>query len=74
MAYARAYNTDHQSRLLLEAASMMVETRYLLSGLTSYMQACVFLPHYSFGHGLNHFCIDATFSSVTKIIVLVSKQ
>ncbi|KAK7346820.1 hypothetical protein VNO80_21343 [Phaseolus coccineus] len=25
-AYARAYNTDHQSRLLLEAASMMVET------------------------------------------------
>jgi hypothetical protein len=27
VAYARAYNTDHQSRLLLEAASMMVETR-----------------------------------------------
>ncbi|KAK8950933.1 hypothetical protein KSP39_PZI003221 [Platanthera zijinensis] len=25
VAYARAYNTDHQSRLLLEAASMMVE-------------------------------------------------
>lgn len=30
VAYARAYNTDHQSRLLLEAASMMVETRYFL--------------------------------------------
>ncbi|PKU60659.1 DNA repair protein RAD51 like [Dendrobium catenatum] len=28
VAYARAYNTDHQSRLLLEAASMMVETRH----------------------------------------------
>jgi len=28
VAYARAYNTDHQSRLLLEAASMMAETRY----------------------------------------------
>ncbi|MCI10312.1 DNA repair protein RAD51, partial [Trifolium medium] len=27
VAYARAYNTDHQSRLLLEAASMMVDTR-----------------------------------------------
>ena len=27
VAYARAYNTDHQSRLLLEAASMMSETR-----------------------------------------------
>ncbi|KAG8495488.1 hypothetical protein CXB51_013137 [Gossypium anomalum] len=26
----RAYNTDHQSRLLLEAASMMVETRFAL--------------------------------------------
>ena len=29
VAYARAYNTDHQSRLLLEAASMMVETKVL---------------------------------------------
>ncbi|CAN1136141.1 DNA repair protein RAD51 homolog [Linum perenne] len=29
VAYARAYNTDHQSRLLLEAASMMVETRHV---------------------------------------------
>ncbi|KZV25527.1 hypothetical protein F511_26677 [Dorcoceras hygrometricum] len=32
VAYARAYNTDHQSRLLLEAASMMVETRTDFSG------------------------------------------
>lgn len=31
VAYARAYNTDHQSRLLLEAASMMVETRLTFS-------------------------------------------
>ncbi|CAA0842155.1 DNA repair protein RAD51 homolog 1 [Striga hermonthica] len=30
VAYARAYNTDHQSRLLLEAASMMVDTRFAL--------------------------------------------
>ncbi|KAL9266351.1 DNA repair protein RAD51-like protein [Drosera capensis] len=30
VAYARAYNTDHQSRLLLEAASMMVESRFAL--------------------------------------------
>ncbi|XP_058077457.1 DNA repair protein RAD51 homolog B-like [Magnolia sinica] len=29
VAYARVYNTDHQSRLSLEAASMMVESRYL---------------------------------------------
>nr|ABI58231.1 Rad51 protein [Oryza sativa Indica Group] len=30
VAYARAYNTDHQSRLLLGAASMMVETRFAI--------------------------------------------
>lgn len=29
VAYARAYNTDHQSQLLLQAAAMMSETRYL---------------------------------------------
>ena len=28
LMHARAYKTDHQSRLLLEAASMMVETRF----------------------------------------------
>ncbi|KAF3792300.1 DNA repair RAD51-like protein [Nymphaea thermarum] len=30
VTYARAYNTDHQSRLILEAASKMVETRFAL--------------------------------------------
>ncbi|XP_071721401.1 DNA repair protein RAD51 homolog 1-like [Rutidosis leptorrhynchoides] len=30
VAYARAYNTDHQSKLLVEAASMMVETRFAI--------------------------------------------
>ncbi|CAI0448185.1 unnamed protein product, partial [Linum tenue] len=34
VAYARAYNTDHQSQLLIQAASMMVESRYDL-GLPS---------------------------------------
>jgi DNA repair protein RAD51 len=28
VAYARAHNTDHQSKLLLEAASMMADTRF----------------------------------------------
>lgn len=27
IAYARAYNTDHQTQLLIEAAGMMSETR-----------------------------------------------
>nr|CAB3465939.1 unnamed protein product [Digitaria exilis] len=35
VAYARAYKTDHQSRLLLEAASMMVETRFALMTVDS---------------------------------------
>lgn len=30
IAYARAYNTDHQTRLLVDAAAMMSETRYVL--------------------------------------------
>ncbi len=28
VAYARAYNTDHQSQLLLQASAMMSESRY----------------------------------------------
>lgn len=27
VAYARAYNTDHQTQLLLQACAMMAETR-----------------------------------------------
>jgi DNA repair protein RAD51 len=30
VAYARAYNSDHQTQLLLQAAAMMVESRYAL--------------------------------------------
>lgn len=30
IAYARAYNTDHQTQLLVQAASMMSESRYAL--------------------------------------------
>lgn len=28
VAYARAYNTDHQSQLLIQASAMMAESRY----------------------------------------------
>ena len=28
VAYARAYNTDHQTQLLIQAAAMMSESRY----------------------------------------------
>ena len=30
VAYARAYNSDHQSQLLLQASAMMAESRYAL--------------------------------------------
>ena len=30
VAYARAYNTDHQTQLLIQAAAMMSESRYAL--------------------------------------------
>lgn len=29
VAYARAYNTDHQAQLLVQAAAMMAESRWL---------------------------------------------
>ncbi len=29
IAYARAYNTDHQTSLLVQAAAMMSETRWI---------------------------------------------
>ena len=29
VAYARAYNSDHQSQLLLLASAMMAESRYI---------------------------------------------
>lgn len=28
IAYARAYNTDHQTQLLVQASAMMVESRF----------------------------------------------
>lgn len=30
VAYARAYNSDHQTQLLTQAAAMMAESRYAL--------------------------------------------
>lgn len=30
VAYARAYNTDHQTQLLVQACAMMAESRYVL--------------------------------------------
>src|SRR5690606_6061889 len=30
VAYARAYNSDHQSALLIQASAMMAESRYAL--------------------------------------------
>lgn len=29
VAYARAYNTDHQTQLLIQAAAMMAESRFI---------------------------------------------
>lgn len=31
VAYARAYNADHQSQLLIQAGAMMAESRYVRS-------------------------------------------
>ena len=36
IAYARAYNTDHQTQLLIDAAAMMSETRLFFQILYSF--------------------------------------
>ncbi|KAG8081754.1 hypothetical protein GUJ93_ZPchr0014g46663 [Zizania palustris] len=61
VAYARAYNTDHQSRLLLEAASMMIETRDL--GLKSILSFAI--PDQRSGKELQR--IDSPMQSSGKI-------
>ena len=33
VAYARAYNSDHQTQLLIQAAAMMAESRYVIRSL-----------------------------------------
>lgn len=47
VAYARAYNTDHQSRLLLEAASMMVEARHV------HFESCIVFCYIIYNHSIN---------------------
>lgn len=37
VAFARAYNTDHQTQLLIQAAAMMAESRYALLVVDSAM-------------------------------------
>lgn len=41
VAYARAYNTDHQTQLLIQAAAMMAESRYALLVIDSVTAVCV---------------------------------
>jgi RecA/RadA recombinase len=37
VAYARAYNTDHQTQLLVQASAMMAESRYALIVVSSFL-------------------------------------
>lgn len=45
VAYARAYNSDHQTQLLYQAAAMMAESRYALLVVDS--ATAVSFEHYS---------------------------
>ena len=45
VAYARAYNSDHQLQLLVQAAAMMAESRYVIQSiLNSALVACQNTP------------------------------
>lgn len=41
VACARAYNTDHQTELLIQAGAMMSESRYALLIIDSATAVCV---------------------------------
>lgn len=47
VAYARAYNTDHQTHLLIQAAAMMAESRYALLVIDSVTAVCIQLEYAS---------------------------
>lgn len=50
VACARAYNTDHQSQLLIQASAMMAESRYALlivDSATSLYRYCIAVPFIS---------------------------
>lgn len=40
VAYARAYNTDHQTQLLVQACAMMAESRYAVNYCIKYISLC----------------------------------
>lgn len=50
VAYARAYNTDHQTQLLIQAAAMMAESRYALLVIDSVTAVNVFNIDFTFIH------------------------
>jgi len=44
VAYARAYNADHQQQLLLTASALMAESRYALRAPTECIQSLTAVP------------------------------
>ena len=54
VAYARAYNSDHQSQLLIQAAAMMAETRYTpLKSVKFLLENLLILPQLGVTHRRN---------------------
>ena len=70
VAYARAYNTDHQSQLLIQASAMMSEARFLANPLphTNYIRSDRVLDVLLSFHTLQH---KPIIGHVTRDIVIL---
>ena len=53
VAYARAYNSDHQSQLLIQAAAMMAESRSVLKTLSIFFKCSCHKVYYEYD---SHIC------------------
>lgn len=52
VAYARAYNADHQNQLLIQAGALMAESRYVQSSSSSLINSILIY----FVHGKGFHC------------------
>ena len=68
VATARAYNTDHQTQLLIQASAMMAESRYALivvssllnlGGISEHNQGKAIRSKFYLNYNVNHLQIDS---------------
>ena len=70
VAYARAYNSDHQSQLLIQAAAMMAESRYFI-GAISHISSNSTVSYESKAYQLMRFRHDVRFRQLVSGYIII---